>query len=102
MYVFNTSPYDLLKSRGLDVVENNKLRRRIQEHYDISHPYFKDYVQRNYDLMEDFRNKYFTQIQVIKESEILPKHTRFKHIPFDLESLRKNKEIIGKIANKIG
>ena len=60
IFVFNTSPYDLLKSRGFDIIKNDKIRKDIQQHYDISIPFMLDYLDRNYGLMNNFRNEYIS------------------------------------------
>lgn len=61
-FVFNTSPYDLLKSRGFDIIKDDKIRIEIQTYYDKSLPNLIDEISRNYELMGDFRNKYVSNL----------------------------------------
>lgn len=59
---FNASPFDLLKTRGFDIIRNSKLRKQIQTHYNVSIPYYLSYEDRNYAILESFRNKYLGQL----------------------------------------
>ncbi len=87
LYVFNTSPYDLLKSRGFDIIHDDEIRNEIQNYYDISLPNLIDYLNRNYELMSDFRNTYMRYIYREPNQE--------KFVASDLDALRTDEIING-------
>lgn len=87
IYVFNTSPYDLLKSRGFDIIQNDELRRAIQQQYDISTPFMLDYLERNYDLSKDFRYKYLRHFR--------RGMVELEFTPTDLDALRSEEILNG-------
>jgi hypothetical protein len=60
---FNLSSFDLLKIRGFDIIRDSELRKQIQFHYDISIPYYLSYENRNYSVLESFRNRYLSQLE---------------------------------------
>jgi len=43
-YMYNTSAFDLLKERGLDIVSNESLRRNIGEYYTGAHSTIKGHI----------------------------------------------------------
>lgn len=43
---FNLSAYDLLKERGIDIIGNNNLRRKISQHYTISYQRLIGWLER--------------------------------------------------------
>ena len=87
LYSFNTSPYDLLKSRGFDIIENDSLRKGLQHHYDISIPNMIDYLDRNYELMNDFRSKYLSHFRKNSHGVLFA--------PSNIESLRSEEMLNG-------
>lgn len=87
VYSFNTSPYELLKSRGFEIIENDSLRKALQYHYDISIPNMIDYLDRNYELMGSFRNKYLSYFR--------PKPLGNIFVPSNIESLRSEEILNG-------
>ncbi len=89
IYTFNLSSFDLLKSRGFDIIKDSELRKQIQIHYDISIPFFLKYVERNYEINENFRNKYLSQLKPYKSKRFV-----YGTAPIDLESMRNDQEIL--------
>ena len=86
-YIFSTSPYDLLKSRGFDIIRGDKIRRDIQTYYDISVPTLLDALNRNQELTSDFRSKYISNLRKG------PIDRQF--IPSDVDALRKDEILNG-------
>jgi len=88
-YIFSTSPYDLLKSRGFDIIRDDKIRRDIQTYYDISVPTLLDALSRNQELTSDFRKKYVSKL---RKGPI-----KRQFIPSDVDALR-NDEILNGLS----
>ena len=86
LYTFSTSPYDLLKSRGFDIVRDNKIRIDIQMYYDISIPNLIDYLNRDYELMSDFRKKYVSYLYKLPNGGF---------VPSNVDALRKDEMLNG-------
>jgi len=86
-YIFSTSPYDLLKSRGFDIIRGDKIRRDIQTYYDKSVPTLLDALSRNQELTSDFRNKY---VGHFRKGPI-----DHQFIPSDVDALRKDEILNG-------
>ncbi|MBC2838871.1 DUF6090 family protein [Robiginitalea sp. SC105] len=89
VYSFNTSPYELLKSRGFEIIENDSLRKDLQYHYDISIPNMIDYLDRNYELMSSFRSEYLSHFHK------KPKGLLGRFAPSNMEALRSEEILNG-------
>ena len=95
--------YQLLKAKGIDLIENDQLRLAINSYYEQAIPYYQKYESERIQIilneMVPFNNDYFYL-------ERFPNPTfwkSWKRMPFDESSLRKNQKwmaIIQKSRNQ--
>ena len=69
----NTSGYELLESKGLDLISNDSLRQKISETYSIWYPWMlkREGENRTYlfDNLHKLRNKYLGTKSLFKDSQ---------------------------------
>ena len=83
--------YQLLKSKGIDLVRHDSLRIAITSYYEQEIPYYQKYEAERIHIVNNeiipFNNQFFT----IKKIDFFPYYCR---VPFDLKTLKKNKKWI--------
>lgn len=100
VYLYEISPhfnpinggYQLLKAKGIDLIENNQLRLAINSYYEQSVPYYRKYEDERIQIilseMVPFNNEFF-------QLERFPTTTfwkSWKRMPFDENALKKNQK----------
>ena len=100
VYLYEISPhfnpinggYQLLKAKGIDLIENDQLRLEINSYYEQSVPYYRKYEDERIQIilseMVPFNNEFF-------QLERFPNTTfwkSWKRMPFDENALKKNQK----------
>lgn len=100
---FNTSAYKLLESRGIDIIENEELRQRIVDHYNLEQTSMK----RSTDVSEHLSNEnlvyFFDRVynDITPDFEKSFDYKNEKWIPQDYEALLNDPSLIPKISHNI-
>jgi len=82
--------YQLLKTKGIDIVKNDQLRISINSYYEQSIPYYHKYegerIQVVLNEMVPFNNEHFR----LEKYGVQPYWRQWKRMPFDETAIRKN------------
>lgn len=54
VFVTNTAPYEMLKSRGLEIISNDSIRLKLLTYYDITQEWIVDNEQRHIEHHRDY------------------------------------------------
>lgn len=86
---FNTAAFDLLKERGMDIIKNHDLRRKITEHYTINHQEIEGWFTnlKNVWAQESERLYDHFKIEVVNNNSI-------RMIPNDYSELLEKDELM--------
>lgn len=100
VYLYEISPhfnpinggYQLLKAKGIDLIENDQIRLAINRYYEQAVPYYRKYEDERIQIilneMVPFNNEFF-ELQYYPTT---PFWKSWKRIPFDEKALKRNKK----------
>ncbi|RNC92089.1 MAG: hypothetical protein ED555_02985 [Allomuricauda sp.] len=100
---FNTSAYTLLESRGIDIIQNETLRRKIVDHYNIH----QRNLERSVDVGEHLSNENLIYFFDRVYPDITPNFKKTYKIdneywtPADYQTLLNDSKLIPKISHSI-
>lgn len=66
---FNKTAFDLLKERGMDIITNPELRRKISEHYNVTHPVNEGWFSNLKDVWRLESNRLYDHFKITVESD---------------------------------
>lgn len=85
------SGYQLLESKGIDLVSNDSLRIRITNFYSRSYPYFRKYEKERVDVVLSIIKPYLTRNFYLEEYSKWPYS---KRVPFQYDAFLNDAELI--------
>ncbi len=85
------SGYNLLESKGIDLISNDSLRIQITDLYERSMPYYFTYAEERFHMIETLITPYLTKHFYLEKH---PKWPHQKRVPMDYESLLNDPGII--------
>lgn len=85
------SGYQLLQSKGIDLVSNDSLRIRITNFYSRSYPYFRKYEKERVDIVQSIIKPYLTRNFYLEEYSKWPYS---KRVPFQYDAFLNDAELI--------
>lgn len=100
VYMYEISPhfnplnggYQLLKTKGIDLIENDQLRLAINSYYEQALPYYRKYENERIQIilseMVPFNNDFFQ----LERFPTTPFWKSWKRMPFDENALRKEQK----------
>ncbi|MFY0625904.1 MAG: hypothetical protein JXR07_06405 [Reichenbachiella sp.] len=91
-----TSGYNLLESKGIDLITNDSLRIQITDFYERAIPYYQKYEAERIQYIQSFVQPYFLNNFTLERYSVWP---YYKRIPMDIESLKDDSTLISYFQN---
>lgn len=101
--LFNSSAFRLLESRGIDIISNSELRKKIVNHFTYDNEITLEFMKSVYSQTDEFRNYYQTKTsQKIDENFIgYTGRSYTKAYALDYENLLSDSQFLNKLRWRI-